>query len=390
MSNFYDQMIWIVVGIVATKCFDLSISRIKSYIYNRGVIKGLAETKIKYQNIVLPLQSAIPHFESDNIRLKRMEERFILPIPEELKSQFVAKFETYDACCFTPDSKDIFLSVEAKTGISGLGSRLKSHCDKVARDFIDGKNGCRFNNMKFGVLKVDHFEREGVDEKPKLKIDLYSTDYYTHRVMRSVYQELKKEKHPICQANMLEETTMKMYNYFTTSIAVNTLLILKNGSKEEVVLTERSQHVINAVGANINRKYISTSEGISAIDHCKQFDTVDLTNCVFRGLKEELGVEKNMLEVGTLKFYDLYIDYEKFEIGFTSSVKAKEKNTGTDDYINIDFVRVLPKQDGHESNGLYNIKFNRNELHEFIKNNEFIPQGLYALRSICARENFYP
>lgn len=388
MSNFYDQMFWIVVGIVATKCFEFFTYKIKSTVYTLWLKIRIRKIISSQQNEVLSLQNGIPYFETENITLRPTNYNFILPIPEEFKCQLKPDFNINEVCCFNVDFTDIFLEVETQTGIPGLGSRLKTHCEKVAKDFIAGINGCYFNNIKFGVLNISPFSRKGREEKQEIELQLYFTDYFTHRVMRSVYQELKQENHSICQSNILDEDNMNKYNYFTTSIAVNTLLVLKAGLKEEIVLTERSRNVINAEGANANRKYVSISEGISEVDFDRQFGTIKLPNCVYRGLEEELGVKEEMIQMETLKFYDLYLDREKFEIGFTSLVKAKERYK-KDILIDINFIRNLPKSDGYESTMLYNIALNNNEIKKFIKENEFIPQGLYSLRMICARESIY-
>ena len=58
-----------------------------------------------------------------------------------------------------------------------------------------------FNGIKYGVFDM-RFTRFGHDEQPGVDIYLFETDYFTHRVFRSIYQELKQQQHEMVSANV--------------------------------------------------------------------------------------------------------------------------------------------------------------------------------------------
>jgi hypothetical protein len=62
----------------------------------------------------------------------------------------------------------------------------------------------------------------GDDEDPGVELDLFKTDYFTHRVFRSIFHELKSKNHKISSAGLSDFLS---YKPFLTSFGINTLLI---------------------------------------------------------------------------------------------------------------------------------------------------------------------
>ena len=92
------------------------------------------------------------------------------------------------------------------------------------------------------------FTRFGYEEYPGVEMDLFKTDYFTHRVFRSIYHELKRLKHPIISSGLND---FLQYRPILTSFGINTLLICEGEDGREIVLSKRSARVHGVKGVTI-------------------------------------------------------------------------------------------------------------------------------------------
>ena len=245
----------------------------------------------------------------------------------------------------------------------------------MAKDFIDNKNGCYFNGKKYGVYSLNtNYRTEDLKETPKVYIDLYETDYFTHKVFREIYKEVSSN---MCKIPISE---LSKYRAFTTSFAAN-ILVITNVPERRILLTKRSLLVTEA---HNNTKYNVTSlEALSETDLDQYTDQINMDMCVKRGLLEEIGIPDSYYKKynGIIKYYDVYLEKNYFELAITCSV---EFNTSVEESI----LGLNAKDKALEIADLEQLKLNK-KINEFIKNNQFTPQGLYTLKSVLSRENIY-
>jgi hypothetical protein len=302
-------------------------------------------------------------------------------MPEGIKNKITTQEVEYgyvdtQLSKFSPDTsfngKNNFQDLVDITGINELPELIEKHKKIVGEMFFESKDGLLFNGEKYGLFNLK-FTRFGHDEKPGVDIDLFKTDYFTHRVFRSIYQELKEKNHPIVHSGISD---FLKYKPFFTSFGINTLLICEGASGKEIVLSKRS----NRVHGSIPKYHISMNEGLSQTDK-DPFGKVDLELCFKRGLLEELGINEKLYQYGVkASFYDFFLEKNNFEIGVSSVFE-----------LNLNFqkdVEPLIARDKHlEVDSFLTISLRNKDIEKFIINNSFVPHGLYVLERVLLREN---
>ena len=258
------------------------------------------------------------------------------------------------------------------TKIPNLPTLINKHRILVGEKFLHAEEGMLFNAKKYGIFNLN-FTRFGETEQPGVEIDLFETDYFTHRVFRSIYQELKEDGHTI--QNVTAHNFLQ-YKPFFTSFGINTLLITEGVNGKEIILSKRSQQI----NTKKSMYHITMNEGLSSIDK-DPFDKIDLELCFKRGLLEELGITEKLYNLSVRgSFYDFFLEFNNFEIGLTS-VLEMELNFEKDINPLVARDKVL------ESSYFVSIPLKEKEIREFVKKNEFIPHGLYVLERVLLREN---
>lgn len=272
------------------------------------------------------------------------------------------------------DGNDTFEDIAELTKIINLPLLIEKHRKIVSEQYLDNYNGLIYNERKFGI---DNIRETRFREKENIgiEIDLFETDYFTHRVFRSIYQELKEINHPI---KLADRDNYLQYRPFLTSFGINTLLICKGESGKEIVLSKRSSRV----HGNTSRYHITMNEGLSLVDK-DIFGTISIENLCKRGLKEELGIDENLFKyISKSAFYDLFLEKNKFEIGITSVV-----------VMDISFSKfiepVISRDKSLEFDAFLTLPMKKVEIKEFIMHNEFVPHGLYTLDRVLLRENIF-
>lgn len=260
--------------------------------------------------------------------------------------------------------------------IPDLRERIENSRRKIFRQFLNQENGCYFNNKKYGVKNIRPYGRtEDYREMPILELEFYTTDYYTHRVMKDVCKQLAAEKNEyICSG--IDYTNLGVNRIFFTSMGIN-LLLKDSGNRAEVstILTERS---LNAAETYNKRRYsLSVIEGVSLSDFDPYNCNVDLSAAVYRGLQEELGISDYMLQKDTLYFYELFIIHSNLEMGLSCAIDLDRGYTmsrdvmgchGKDEQIEVSDKRIV----------------RMDELKKFALDNRscIIPQALFSILSV--------
>jgi hypothetical protein len=359
--------------------------RVKKYKIRRYLSKKKRESGSVR---VVDLANGDPDFSSHNllVRISRKfgrKKSFYISPPDKYQESIKKKekAEGYSDEQLTKFENDIsfsgrsnFHDLEILTGISNLGNLIEKHRKIIGEKFINNEDGLLFNGKKFGIFDI-RFTRFGRNEEPGASIYLFETDYFTHRVMRSIYNELKSENHEITKVTA--ENFLR-YRPFLTSFGINTLLITEGDTGREIVLTKRSKKV----HTEKSLFHITMNEGLSMTD-IDPFGNVDLELCFKRGLKEELGINDQLYELARYAaFYDFFLEFSNFEIGLSSVIeldvnfeKDIEPLIARDKTLESSYFKVLPLKKG--------------EIDAFLMNNQMIPHGKYVLERVLLRENIF-
>lgn len=269
------------------------------------------------------------------------------------------------------DNGCTFEDIAEMTGIGTLPALIEKHRGIVGEKFVDNADGMIFNGMKYGVYNL-RFTRFGEEENPGVEVDLFETDYFTHKVFRSIYHELKSQGHEIASAN--SDTFLK-YRPFFTSFGVNCLVICDGGRGKEVVLSKRSARV--AGGRSLY--HITMNEGLSKTDK-DPFGKVDIELCFKRGLLEELGIDEKIYQLSVKSaFYDFFLEKNNFEIG-VSSVFELELD------FEKDIAPLIARDKQLEVDSFLALPMKAKDINAFVKRNDFVPHGLYVFERVLLRK----
>ena len=321
--------------------------------------------------------------EGSTLQVHLSQSSFFLSPPhagltDEQKNWAEQHFSSHEEC-FGMSLRDFVRQIP----IPDLLNRIERSKKTVLRNFLDQSNGCYFNNRKYGVEKIRPFGRtEDVSETPELWMDLYTTDYYTHRVMKDVCKSLIREQEDAF-LSQISYTNIGPYKIFFTSLGINLLLLDRDRyGNSSLLLTSRSK---NATETHGEVKFsVSVIEGVSISDYDTYLKDVRMTSAVERGLKEELGVQFHMLQTETIRFYELFVNKTNLEMGISASVELKQGFS-----LETDIRHLRGKDDAIEVAGKYVVPVY--DFPHFLLNNRnrFIPQAIYAAASYLETIGIY-
>lgn len=337
---------------------QLMLSNVFSFMFGLAantIIKRTANTckkfKIKrvikknFKNKIFTIDNANPYYNSRNINFRVTDHKFYLSIPsEELReikhifSDFNAQNETI-FCYKNINELGKHIKLVDDICIKNFGEIVERHKKIVAKEFLSkAQNGVMiYNNKKLGIKKIS-VTRARNDEENELVIDLYETDYYTHRVMRSVYKDITNS-YRMDTVNYIDGLN-KLY-CFLTSFGINSILRITDKRDKYIMLVKRSKHMANMKG---EQWHVTMNEGLNLKDVTDK--TIDPNNWARRGFTEELGIgdyiTRNM-------FCALFLNKEDFEIGITSIADTtmskklciealKTSKDGLIENVDVDFI----------------------------------------------------
>lgn len=272
--------------------------------------------------------------------------------------------------------------IAAESDIPDIAALLEQFREEVAHDFVHGRNGCYFNHDKYGVYSLRTLLRPGKHEDPHLTLHLYTTDYFTHKVMRRVYKELKRRGHPISEADDQED--LQRYRHFTTSLGLNAVMILSNEEEGPAfVLTRRSKVASETDGKKLY--HVTMNEGLSALDYDPDERRVSFKRWLERGLYEELNLNSDWTHahLKASSFDDVFLVRGLFEIGIVATIAA-EGTTVDELWSRARFA----KDRKLEVDGLECVPCARQDLAAFFDRHEMVPHGRYAVARVAARAGF--
>jgi len=374
-----------VAGFFLQKILEKGNKRVADIIENKKLKMNLTKVeRILDEDLnIVTLGQGFPSYDlGEGLNIEVCGKSLYIDFPQNKKHLITEKYRTFHKDR-SFDGTSSFEDLVHETKIINLIELIEKHRQIVADDFINRRNGCHFNGEKFGVYYFDGFRRYGEVEKSDLHISLFTTDYFTHKVFKSIYKELIGINHHISQIK--DYNGVMQYRSFATSFGVNAIVKVQSRfSKDSIIFTKRSPY---ATGTN-GKTWLSISmiEGLSQVDVDTFSNTISLKLCLQRGLEEELGIlaTNNYYDDNDIKFYDLFLERNNFELGITALVNIKDEYTFEESIQNryakdkvLEVAEMIP------------IALNKKEIEKFVKDNiqEFYPQALYTLNSICMRKN---
>jgi hypothetical protein len=328
---------------------------------------------------ILTLSSANPWFDKSAIETTLTDKKLYISFPPELLSKVKENdpgFEVYENHSF--NGSEHFEELADRTEIPELMELIEKHRYIVASHFVTMSEGCKFNRSKLGVYNFVSRKSSDEHEDSCVKLDLYKTDYFTHRVFRSIYKELKEKNHPISKVRTVNE--LRKYNAFTTSLGINAFIFMESAQGDSVIFSRRS---VNAAYSENYLKYNSTvMEGVSLTDFDRTDNVVSLRLGLEKGLMEELGVSKaylDKLDIQAPCFGDFFLERNYLEIGVTAVIEMPG--------IFEETIRDLPAKDKElEVDKLVAVPRTKNAIEEFIKREHIYGQAMYTIKMLLARK----
>ena len=373
------------------------ITKLKDELKNIGVIpQKSASAPLFKENVMIDRESmgirliaqGDPYYISgETLRTSLTKYRFFIAPPKDLlglaeeEIQWINSHLNNPPELFDMSWDDVFSNIP----IPDLKERIDNSRKKVMMQFVRHENGCYFNNLKFGIYSINSFERtEDLSERPVLSIRFFTTDYYTHRVMKDVCKQLVKENNPYLtsELNLFDMTYSRI---FFTSLGIN-LILLEDELRPDrkLILTERSVNAAESSAYKNKKISVSVIEGVSNSDYDPYTGNVDLVAAAFRGLQEELGVDDHQLQRDKLRFYDFFLNKENLEMGISCSIEIKSNLT-----IHDDILTHHGKDEQLELSDKKELLFS--DLRDYAVTNaeSFMPQALYTVCSFLdATGNF--
>ena len=347
----HELLLGAVLGCIVTKLFDYSGASIKHFLKTRKANKGIGDITLDNNEYYVALDHGIPFYEHKNIETRKTTSKLIVEIPQKYhellnigKNEFVIREGTLDQWhTVLKNSFEYF-------GLDNYKEEIRQAAIASAEEFVDDINQghTRFNSELFGVEKIRP-NRTGEEEESSLLLDFYSTDYFTYRVFGKIYQKIREKKGT--PTSMKVQTLNRFYTPFLSSFGIGCFIIIDRGKGDEVLLAHRS----NAVMVDKGKVHYSMNEAFSLNDIEDVDKFPSLSTCLFRGLREELGINSNFKEnVIQNGFLDLGMITDRCEVGisafarmdWTEGFKVKHLgqlySIGQDSELETDKLELIP------------------------------------------------
>lgn len=376
------EILWILMGLLLGELIKHGGTWSGKKLKKRRLLKSMREhdnVPLESKDIV-SLDHADPTYEMHDIFVRESGKKLFIDCPEEYKE--IIRLHDHDFVFSRNKSFNRsadFNDLAEITGIADLPDLIDKHSRVAIRYFIAKlENGHTiFNGKKYGVFNIRRKRVADAEENASLKLELFETDYFTHHVFRSIYQELKAKGHPISKIEKMEE--IHRYSPFLTSFGINTFILLENRAENEIVFAKRSKYL--NTGAEESQWHVTMNEGLTETD--REGKEVSLIKCLHRGLREELGIrEEHHKYIADERFMDLFLETNKFEIGLTSFARLDMRMDQLTSLYDI-------SKDGElETDGIISMPFKQKELSRFVKENTLTTAASYTLKMLLARRKF--
>ncbi len=237
------------------------------------------------------LANAEKIYNKKHIKTVLTNEKFIWPIPSDKREQLekigFSSHQVAKNAIYTQLKHIIENNFKKVLEGKKVDEYLNDIANETADDFIKDINEdkTRFNGPMLGVSHIVDQRSEG-NEEHLLYISLYESDYFTFKMMTKLYQKLKEINKDFFQIK--DVTQIKDIAPFLCSIGIGGFLYLKNTKK--LLWVKRAQTCTTD-----SFYHFSYDETLSLVKDKNAIGEIDVYNCLYRGIYEELGLEKNDL-----------------------------------------------------------------------------------------------
>lgn len=379
------QLCSIVNRLVSEKRFVAKVKNVANYI-------EMAED-------IVPIDHGLPFYSERSLTLESPDStksfHFVMPSDKhqrlcEANPDFEhTEKDWYESTSYWGSKDDNYLldaivSVITDVDKEQLRRLLEEKKNEIADLFLRRANEPFFNGEMYGIMEM----KSGRDkeERPKFLISSFKTDYYTHRVMASMYHELLsagKLKAPRCEGGLDE---INRYFPFMTSMGMDVLLIIE--ARTKIVLVKRSRKLINM---DRDLWHVSANEAIS-ITADKRLEEIDLNWSVARGLKEELGLDVKKRMDFQIFYSDVFFFKDPFEVAFSAFAIA-DCLTEADVRNAYNTAQDAPfESTGNERTGLMFLPFSDKAVNKFCKKNKLTstPTLRFLLKMLMIKKGHLP
>lgn len=393
--DLYQNLFWAIFGAILGYLFPKIVDSLLGVYKKKRRKYKTDKTNEQLKNVeeflqVEALNTGSQPYTSSSIEVEVKDQFFYISVPNDLIPELKRKYETQDIefdkfFLIHPDTgfdgASDFTEMGAKCKIGDLPELIEEARYEVAKSFIKSENGLYFNAKKYGVWSVDFTSKFGKKENRHLRLSLYHTDYFTFKVMQNIFKKISVREDIVSD---ITPKKLNKYNLFLNSFGVNALLLLKDKNLGDIcIFTERSILASDTNRSNIY--HITMNEGLNQEDMDDLDGKVRLSNCLERGLWEELGLNNDYYAQDmTSDFHDLFLVKSSFQLGISASVFIKDM--GFDDLYSR---AEIAKDKKLEVGKLKPVNFEKKTIEKFLLKNEFIPYSKYIVARICSHKGIF-
>jgi|GEM_PF-2475405 len=317
-------------------------------------------------------------------------ERFVLPIPEDLRDRLLDAAPRFEAHAETATRAIHRLIAEAETLIPDVRSRIDAAARSTAENLVRKAEigDSVFNAPLFNVLRMPTGADK--DENSAVVVELYETDYFTLQTLLNAFNALKLSGG---QEFDLESSEVRhALRIFRTGFGLNCTVCVVPRKGDGSTPPERML-IFGRRSARAGRTSSTGTWHVTANEALTQKDVVDqqisLNNFIVRALDEEVGIRPE--QIGRAYVFNVYIYLADMQPGMNALVFCE-----VDDLDEI-FFRISGSMDGTiEYDSHIAIPFRDESIREALrqggwpepKTGEIIPFSATAdslLRSVLKR-----
>lgn len=386
LKSFQDKVLIYTLVTYALGALTPMISGfVKQKYKNYKFKKKMEKNKVEFSHKnVCSLAHGDPYYSEKQMRLLEPNKEFHFCMPPEIYNKILAVNEQFDNAEI---EKEVYFEIKSYDEFVETFSRCIGYEDKVyLSQLIEDKKkeiaetfyqkieagSPFFIGTMYGIKRINA-SREGKDENAGLKVESFESDYYTHRVMAAVFQELNS-KGQLKLPNSLEGLN-KVYP-FLTSMGLNILLVLEEEGKESVILVERSSRLFNMIE---KKWHVSMNEAISITDLDQDSNNISLEKCTKRGLREELAIPAH--NVSCVRYTDVCYLTNLMEVGIIGYAMLEDIS-----FSRIEELYGTAKDSVLESTSITKVELSRKSIKKFLEKNKMTDICQYSLQMLLARK----
>ena len=351
--------------------FFEGLKQLRRYLERRARGRRLQKLKVTESTDVMRVCSPGDGFYESELHAKlnqegRVPRRFILS-PTSHEHDLVFNHETS------------LNDLNKLTGINNLTELIERQRRIMAQRFNATADGNPFfNALKLGVYSIE--ELRSTSQRAEISMSLYETDYFTHRVMRGVYQgvDLGQQKALLPNVHSLFLSARDKVRPFLTSFGIAAIVLCPSstGRGRDLILVKRSSRVHSEAG-QLN---LAMHEGLNSADLVG--NRVAFGSWLRRGFSEELGIEAAVInEAMSIEYSDIYLVRTRMELGMITCVEFDVpwsqvlRSSGRDETLEIDAAPIK-------------VRFEAQELRQLLdgKLGSITPDLRFAVTQRAARE----